>query len=344
LSNPQASTLWHLKTIADMFSCMGYLIGTDEAGYGPNLGPLVISASVWQVPDGTRNDDLFDRLRHVIAGSIAEADKHDPPRVVIADSKILYHSGGDLRHLERGLWAAWALMGHQPRSWREVWNTLATPPPAELCTNPWFNEYDAPVPCDGIALDRSSQAPRLRESLLVEGVQLLALRSRAVFPGEFNKLLELYGSKGALLSHLTLELIEQEMRMLAMGPISVVCDKHGGRNYYGPLLTGHFPDWMIEVHGESRQQSVYHFGPAQRRVEFCFRTNAERCLPAALASMASKYLRELAMQAFNKFWFSRVPGLAPTAGYPQDARRFMTAITAKQRELGIDENILWRMK
>ena len=26
-----------------------YLIGTDEAGYGPNLGPLVISATVWQV-------------------------------------------------------------------------------------------------------------------------------------------------------------------------------------------------------------------------------------------------------------------------------------------------------
>ena len=31
---------------------MSYLIGTDEAGYGPNLGPLVISASVWHVPDG----------------------------------------------------------------------------------------------------------------------------------------------------------------------------------------------------------------------------------------------------------------------------------------------------
>ncbi len=31
---------------------MPYLLGTDEAGYGPNLGPLVISASVWEVPDG----------------------------------------------------------------------------------------------------------------------------------------------------------------------------------------------------------------------------------------------------------------------------------------------------
>lgn len=323
---------------------MGYLIGTDEAGYGPNLGPLVISASVWQVPDGMRSEDLFDRLRDVIAGSIAEADKRDPPRVVIADSKILYHSGGDLRHLERGLWAAWALLEYQPRCWREVWNTLATQPPGEFCTRPWFNEYDAPVPGDGIALDWSIHAPRLRESLLAEGVQLLALRSRAVFPQEFNQLLEHYGSKGTLLSHLTLDLIEQEMRPLVTGPISVVCDKHGGRNCYGPLLVEHFPDWMIEVHGESRQQSVYRFGPAERRTEFCFRTNAERCLPAALASMASKYLRELAMQAFNKYWCSRVPGLAPTAGYPQDARRFMTAITPAQRKLGIDDDIIWRVK
>ena len=41
---------------------MGYLIGTDEAGYGPNLGPLVISATVWEAPDGVGGEDLFGRL------------------------------------------------------------------------------------------------------------------------------------------------------------------------------------------------------------------------------------------------------------------------------------------
>ena len=46
---------------------MGYLIGTDEAGYGPNLGPLVISATAWEAPDGVGGEDLFDRLGHVIA-------------------------------------------------------------------------------------------------------------------------------------------------------------------------------------------------------------------------------------------------------------------------------------
>src|SRR3972149_4135762 len=122
---------------------MGYLIGTDEAGYGPNLGPLVISASVWQVPDGVRGEDLFDRLRHVIARSPQQAENLTPPCMVVADSKILYKSNGDLRHLERGLWAAWALLGKQPQSWREVWNDLAPQAENELSISPWFNQYEA---------------------------------------------------------------------------------------------------------------------------------------------------------------------------------------------------------
>jgi len=41
----------------------------------------------------------------------------------------------------------------------------------------------------------------------------------------------------------------------------------------------------------------------------------------ALASMVSKYLRELLMGEFNRFWQEHVPGLRPTAGYPTDAAR-----------------------
>ena len=58
---------------------MAYLIGTDEAGYGPNLGPLIISASAWEVPDGLRSEDLYRQLDGIVAASPAEA----APRVRI---------------------------------------------------------------------------------------------------------------------------------------------------------------------------------------------------------------------------------------------------------------------
>lgn len=45
---------------------MPFLIGTDEAGYSPNLGPLVISASVWWLDDGDVEVDLYKRLKSVL--------------------------------------------------------------------------------------------------------------------------------------------------------------------------------------------------------------------------------------------------------------------------------------
>ena len=75
---------------------MGYLIGTDEAGYGPNLGPLVISASVWQVPDGASAEELFHRLRPVVAASLGEAGKDrraDPLRSRVRPASRDQHRG-----------------------------------------------------------------------------------------------------------------------------------------------------------------------------------------------------------------------------------------------------------
>ncbi|MGH7192257.1 MAG: hypothetical protein ACREJM_01845, partial [Candidatus Saccharimonadales bacterium] len=46
---------------------MGYLIGTDEAGYAPNLGPLVISATVWWVPGDPQDVDLYKLLGKAVA-------------------------------------------------------------------------------------------------------------------------------------------------------------------------------------------------------------------------------------------------------------------------------------
>jgi hypothetical protein len=353
---------------------MGYLIGTDEAGYGPNLGPLVISATAWEAPDGVGGEDLFDRLSHVITPKPerGKPEKGDWPRVAMADSKALYTSGNGLRHLERGLWAALGLLDHCPRTWRGVWHAVAPEALDPMQAIPWYAGYDGPAPIDCDAAEFETLVETLRAGLAAAGVRLAAVQSRAIFAEEFNELVDRYGSKGEALSQQTLALAARMIQSFPIsdcrrrlpspivsdlaapsatgvasytpGPISVICDKHGGRNRYGALLAQHFPEWLIEVRGEGRQRSSYRFGPPDRRVEFCFRTKAEVCLPAALASMASKYLRELSMRAFNDFWRRRVFELQPTAGYPQDAKRFRADIAETQRQLHIPDRVLWRMK
>jgi ribonuclease HII len=323
---------------------VGYLIGTDEAGYGPNLGPLVISATVWRVPPGVRAADLYERLAAVISPTPLKAAERANGRLVMADSKVLYRPGEGLRSLERGVWAAMGQLDQWPESWSDVWQALAPDSTGPMMSLPWHAEYDSRVPVDANRRELQALSESLDRGLAEADVWLTDMVSRAVFPAEFNELVERHESKGAALSHLTLDLFARLMEPLAEGPISVVCDKHGGRDRYAPLLSEHFPGRVIEIRGEGREQSVYRFGPHERRVDVRFCAGAESYLPVALASMASKYLRELAMQAFNEFWCDRVHGLEPTAGYPQDAKRFMEAIAPVQRELGIDDRFVWRNK
>ncbi|MGC8644023.1 MAG: hypothetical protein ACP5XB_29540, partial [Isosphaeraceae bacterium] len=64
----------------------------------------------------------------------------------------------------------------------------------------------------------------------------------------------------------------------------------------------------------------------------------------ALASIVSKTLREVWMDAFNAFWTSRLPGLKSTAGYPVDAARFRLAIEPLARDQDLHPDLWWRKK
>ncbi len=323
---------------------MGFLVGTDEAGYGPNLGPLVISATVWEAPDATDGESLYALLRGVIARTLDEVRPDGGPYVAMADSKALYTPSRGLCHLERGVFAAMGLLGLRPRSWREVWRAMAPEAVEPMPAIPWYAGYDAaaPLDCDGDEIDHVVAS--LRTGLAAVGVRLLSMHSRVIFEQEFNDLLDRDGTKGEALSHQTLALASRLIAALPSGPVSMICDKHGGRDHYASLLTKHFPEWYVEVRREGRRSSVYRFGPPERRVDVCFRTEGEACLPAALASMASKYLRELAMRALNHYWCGRVSGLRPTAGYPQDAKRFRADVAAVQSRLKIADRAMWRMR
>ena len=321
---------------------MPYFVGTDEAGYGPNLGPLVVSVSVWQV-DCWEDRDLFARL----AAAVCPAGESDVAgqRVAIGDSKALYKPGKGLGRLEQGVLAMLRTLGKSPPNWRAIWAALSADTAGSMDHLPWYQEYDRPLP---LALDAEaleSQAAMLRTVCDRECCKPTHVESRAIFPQAFNQLIARHGNKAHALAHVTMDLVKSALATVPSEESALVwCDKLGGRNRYGPLLNHWFPDTLARVREESREASSYELGTADRRVEVQFRARGESFLPSALASMVSKYLRELAMTAFNQFWTSRVADLQPTAGYPTDARRFKTQIAQTQADLGIADDALWRCR
>src|SRR5262249_20661765 len=102
---------------------------------------------------------------------------------------------------------------------------------------------------------------------------------------------------------------------------------------------------LVIANKESAGLSIYHVLGLDRQVRFAFQPRADSehfCV--ALASMISKYLREIFMLEFNRFWQERIPGLARTAGYYGDATRFYAEMRPAMQELGIAEETVWRKR
>ena len=65
-------------------------------------------------------------------------------------------------------------------------------------------------------------------------------------------------------------------------------------------------------------------------------------MPVAMASMLSKYTRELFMDRLNAWFIGHQSDLKPTAGYAQDGKRFLDDIAGLMSVLKIDHASLVR--
>ena len=321
---------------------MGLFIGMDEAGYGPNLGPLVVTVTVWEVPGSPREFDLWAAM----AGVASQSPTKEPLRLQIADSKQVYSPGKGLVALEKSVLSALRLLGHRPESLTaladnlksEISNLKSQISEFESAIPPWLVGRDLALPTEVDVSLLGDIATIWSECCRRQRVKLRAIRSEIVQPERFNAVVRECDNKALALSRISLNLLRSVWNPDDDQPTLVICDKHGGRNRYDDLLAEVLDDRMIFAVGESRERSVYRVGSTELR----FQMKAEANFPVALASLVCKYVRELSMDVFNQFWSEQVPGLKPTAGYPVDAVRFKADIAEAQARMAISDDVLWR--
>lgn len=316
---------------------MGVLLaGIDEAGYGPMLGPLCVGLTVFKV-DGWSVGDASPDLWSLLSGAVCHEARDKAGRLPVADSKKLKLSNGlktkhPLVHLERTVLSFLAAT-RSPTVIEADDNGLIARLGAAWPRGAWYGS-GCELPLGQSVEKLSIDASMLRKSMAAAGVELVAARCVVIDEPSFNAIVKRTGTK----AEATLTAVGEHLRTahdLADEhglPLRVVCDRLGGRVHCGPLVARELPDLMVSPLEEKPERCVYRTSGADGEAQVeagrvMFMPEAEnQHLPVALASMTAKLVRELSMARFNRYWSGRVPELKPTAGYTQDARRWLRDI------------------
>ncbi|MCF7958242.1 MAG: hypothetical protein K9M57_07340, partial [Phycisphaerae bacterium] len=293
---------------------MAVLMGIDEAGYGPLLGPLVVSGAAFEVPDDLIATPIWD----ILGQSVCKNRKGSRGRIVINDSKKLHDKSGKQNHLQRGTLgclmnavdqaksgksASASALSKLPGTLGELLSIMDAPIFDELEHYPWYRDSAIvePLPCNPDDIEIAAIA--LRNDLKNNNLQVLGLWSRPLPVGRYNDLVGVMNNKASVLFHLASELIYIAWQKYSSQNLNIVIDKQGGRSHYRGKLQKMFPEAQMKILKETETTSSYHLTDSGREMKIHFLAKGDqRQLPIALASMASKYIREMLMGLLNR-WF-----------------------------------------
>ncbi len=318
--------------------------GIDEAGYGPMLGPLCLGATVFEVPGhdpAGGAPDLWRRLEE----SVCRTKRDRRQRLAVDDSKKLKLAGSGKTHplklLERGVLAFLGhFSGEMPQRDTDLFSLLNVTCPE----TPWYGTV-SPLPLAHHADELRIVISRLGRSLDGAGVRFAGMSCHAIDAGDFNALVARTNSKAGVNLTAALRLVDRIWRRWPDDHPRVILDRHGGRTHYREDLQLAWPDAHLTILAEQADISRYRLDRNGAQLTVTFQCEADRMhLPVALASMTAKYVRELFMLRLNRFFCGQRPELKPTAGYVQDARRYLGEIETLLVERRIDRAALIRSR
>lgn len=320
------------------------VIGIDEAGYGPLLGPLVVGSVSLECRQDRYDPEKLWRALGAKSG--------------IADSKVVL-SHRDMKSGEESTLAVLALAGVEVTTRKELFDKVLVPPPelaidhlgvmstasdSWACTETSIQARKACEPDEREmprwgATPSSERVEDLRQRFEDLGIKVASARAIAVCPGLFNRAVMAGMSKLLLDWKLFARLLALDRAELEPDGFAA-CGKLGGRSRYGALLMDLGFSSVIE---ESRARSAYDLTDLGR-VEFIRHAEAAHP-PVAMASMIAKVVREHLLDQWHQMLSSAIPGLERCSGYRDPVTKRYVAQTAEARaELGIPDECFLRRK
>ena len=319
---------------------MAVLVGIDEAGFGPILGPLVVSSSTFSLPDNMVEADLWRLLRK----GVSITRKHLAGRLLITDSKKAYSRAAGIGHLQRTVLACLSCLDKQPATLTDLLTILCAEFLDRSQSYPWYKN----TATYGISADQADiaiTAGVLKNCLASSNIELLGLESCCLDVAFYNRMVAAVKNKASVLFSATCRLIKNAYDDFAQDMLRILVDRQGGRVHYRRELLRMFPHTQLRILAESPKVSSYELKDGPRRMRLDFVVGAdERFLPVSLASMVSKYLRELLVDNINRYFTAFDADLKPTAGYWKDGLRFIRELQTSPAKVPFDSNQLVRCR
>jgi ribonuclease HII len=191
---------------------------------------------------------------------------------------------------------------------------------------PWYEDAGSRVlPID--VTDRNIASSVLVEDLTSNGMKLLDVKSCCLDVAFYNQMVAAMKNKANVLFSVTSRLIKRAYDNYSDDDLHIIVDRQGGRIRYRKNLQRLFEDLELRIIHESPTSSSYELRANRKCMRVHFVVSADgRFMPVSLASMVSKYLRELQISNINRYFTGFSSDLKPTAGYWKDGQRFITEI------------------
>lgn len=295
------------------------VVGVDENGLGPQLGPLVATALVAEVDD--YDADRFRKLGFELE---------------VGDSKQT-SAFGKMEHAE-GVALALAELeaGRVPKTFDELLEALsldgllslrAPCPDRSTAKQCWHPELQLPMYEGDVAEGRA-----ILRKLKRAGFRIRRLRTTLACAGVLNEALD----AGRKKLQVDLNLFERLLLDAAASfdePLLAYCGLVGGIRNYTKYFR-HFDEDAVKVVSEKKGLFEYEVDDVGT-VLFEIKAD-DHHLPVGLASMLGKYVRELGMARIIRYYREQDPELPKASGYHDSVtKRFVDGTVALRKKLDI---------